>query len=95
MNSMPKVIVYGMFSITLIIVSFSLLAEGFYTLMDAFDEIVAEQDLSSLTSFWNTASNTMRAAYFLVAVMLVIGIMLYVYLNAQKREYVTAGGYYP
>lgn len=92
--SMVKAVIYALVKVSTYIILFMALAPVFYTMMQSFDTIVTDQGLSDLTSFWNYASPVLKTGFWVVAALCVIGVIIWVYMYAQRREYVTAGGVY-
>ena len=88
-----KAVIYAMVTASAIAISFFALAGPFYDIMTSFDTIVAGEGLPNLTTFWTSASAVLKTSWFLIAILAILGVLFWLYMYAQKREYVT-GGYY-
>ena len=67
------------------------LAGPFYDMMDSFDTTVADISEANLTSNWASMSSTIKLGFWVTSVLGVLGVMIWLYLKAQQREYVTSG----
>ena len=94
MSRMVRAVLYGMMSLSVTIFTFMAMAEPVYSLMTSFDSVVAGLGIASLTTFWTPTTNIIKTSYWLTGVLIIIGQLVWLYLYAQKREYVTAGGVY-
>jgi len=88
-----RAVVSAMVTVTVIAVMFFALAGPFYDIMTSFDTIVTNENIPNLTTFWNSASPVLKTFYFIIGILSILGVLFWLYMYAQKREYVT-GGYY-
>ena len=88
-----RAVIYAIVTVSVLAVTFFAFAGPFYDIMTSFDTIVAGEGLPNLTTFWNTASPVLKTFYFIVGILSILGVLFWLFMYAQKREYVT-GGYY-
>jgi len=67
------------------------LAGPFYDMMDAFDITVTDIGLSNLTSNWASIGSIITLGFWVSAVLGAFAIIVWLYMKAQQREYVSSG----
>ena len=67
------------------------LAGPFYDMMGAFDTTITDVGISNLSSNWTSISSILTLGFWVSAVLGALAIMIWLYMKAQQREYVTAG----
>jgi len=83
-----SIISFAIISLTLIV-----LAPVQWGILDAFTAIIGDTGISRAITNWNIYAQGLKAGYILMGVMFIFGIIIYLFLKAQKREYVTGGIY--
>ena len=76
--------------LTITLITFTL-AGPFYDMMDSFDDSVTDINEANLTSNWTSISSILKLGYWVTAVLGVVAVIIWLYMKAQQREYVTAG----
>lgn len=89
--NMVKAIVYGFFGVLSLTLITMLTAGPFYDIMGAFDTVVTDLDISNLTTNWGRLSSTIKLAFWVTAILSISGLILWIYMRAQQKEYVTEG----
>ena len=94
MTRMIRAVIYGLVGISMTVFTFMAMADPFYNLMLSIDSTVTSLGITNLTSYWTPVSNIIKTSYWLTGVLMILGQLAWLYLYAQKTEYVTAGGVY-
>lgn len=81
-----------MIAVSGFIVTWMVLAPGVSRMFTAFDEAVEDQGISSMSSHWNIIGGIAKMSFWVTAVIIVIGLILWLYMYASRVEYYTAGG---
>lgn len=91
MSRMIVAVVVAMAGLSAIIIGYMVMAGPFYTIMTKFDDTVSDMGISNLSNFWGLASPILKGSFKICAVLSVIGIIIWLYMWAQRKEYYTAG----
>jgi hypothetical protein len=73
-------------------IQFMSAAGGFYRVFDAFNSTVYNMNDATLTTQWDKHYGFLTAAYWLVPLIFVTGMIILLWAIAQRREYYTTGG---
>jgi len=85
-------VLVGISLIGLVTVGFYLSTPVFRTIMSSLNTTAYVEMTGTPLSHFNRFTNFYTNLWGPIAVILVLGIILYVYLYAQRKEYVTTGG---
>lgn len=86
-----RAIVYGSMTIFAISIMSLVLAGPVYDVIDAFDTVVSDINEPNINTFWGSYEPMFKLGFWLVGIFGVIGVLLWLYMKAQQREYVTGG----
>ena len=87
-------IITAIVGITVTIVAFSVGAPVFYTFLDALNTTAYNGTVPAASlNNWDQIQGGLRGGFAPTMILIILGLLAYMYLYAQRKEYVT-GGYY-